>query len=90
MPCGKYTANAAWLAHAVMALNLARASGVLAGKTHARARWATIRAQLITIPARVATTGRRLILHLPRNWPWATASQALFDHAAGPPAVQAA
>jgi len=90
LPSGKYAANAAWLAHAVMAFNLARAMGVLAGKAHARARWATIRTQLITIAGRVATSGRTLILHLPRGWTWAPAWEALFDSATGPPPVQAA
>ena len=87
LPSGKYTANAAWLAHAVMAFNLARAIGVLAGKAHARARWATLRAQLINIAGRVARRGRKLILHLPRDWPWAPAWEALFDGATGPPAT---
>ena len=87
LPSGKYAANAAWLAYAVMAFNLARAMGVLAGKAHARARWATIRAQLITLPARVASSGRQLVLHLPRDWVWAPAWEALFDSATGPPTV---
>ena len=90
LPSGKYTANAAWLAHAVMAFNLARAMGVLAGKAHARARWATIRVQLINIAGRLAKSGRRLVLHLPRDWAWASAWEAMFDSATGPPAVQAA
>lgn len=90
LPSGKYTANAAWLAHAVIAFNLARAIGVLAGKAHARARWATIRTQLITIAGRVAHSGRRQVLHLPRDWAWAPAWEAMFDSANGPPAVKAA
>ena len=87
LPSGKYTANAAWLAHAVMAFNLTRAMGVLAGKAHARARWATIRAQLITVPGRVANSGRKLVLHLPRDWAWASDWAAMFDSATGPPTV---
>ena len=90
LPSGRYTANAAWLAHAVIAFNLARAMGALAGKTHARARWATIRAQLINIACRVAKSGRKLILHLPRDWAWASAWEALFDGATGPPTARAA
>lgn len=90
LPSGKYTANAAWLAHAVMAFNLARAMGVLAGKAHARTRWATIRTQLITIAGRVATSGRRLVLHLPRDWAWAPAWEAMFNSATGPPTTQTA
>jgi len=85
LPSGSYTANAAWLAHAVIAFNLARAAGVLADCRHARARWATVRRHLINVPARIASTGRRLVLHLPRDWPWATAWHNLFQAATGPP-----
>lgn len=85
LPSGKYTANAAWLAHAVIAYNLARAAGVLASKRHAHARWATLRTHLINIPARTASSARRLTLHLPTHWPWADAWTALFEAATGPP-----
>jgi len=85
LPSGSYTANAAWLAHAVIAFNLARAAGVLADCRHARARWATVRRHLINVPARIASSARRLTLHLPRDWPWATAWQTLFDNTTGPP-----
>ncbi len=76
LPSGSYAANAAWLAHAVIAFNLARAAGVLASARHRRARWATLRTHLINVPGRIASSGRRLTLHLPRDWPWATAWQA--------------
>ena len=90
LPSGRYGANAAWLAHAVIAFNLARAIGVLAGKKHARARWATVRARLINLPARIASSGRTITLHLPRNWAWADQWQRVFDGATGPPPAQAA
>lgn len=90
LPSGSYAANAAWLAHAVIAFNLARTAGVLASNRHARARWATLRTQLINVPARVASSARRLTLHLPLDWPWADTWQALFDAAAGPPATATA
>lgn len=90
LPSGRYGANAAWLAHAVIAFNLARAIGVLAGKAHARARWATLRAQLINLPARIATSGRATTLHLPRDWAWADQWQQTFDGATGPPLAQTA
>lgn len=67
LPSGKYAANAAWLACAVIAFNLARAASHLASQRHTNARWATLRTQLINIPARLASTGRRLILHLPTD-----------------------
>ena len=45
-----------------------------------RRRTATIRRTLITVPARVASSARRLTLHLPRDWPWETAWNTLFDN----------
>ena len=89
LPSGSYAANAAWLAHAVIAFNLARTAGVLASNRHARARWATLRTHLINVPGRVASSARRLTLHLPADWPWAEAWQALAE-AARPPGAQAA
>lgn len=83
LPSGNYAANAARVAFAALAFNLARAASVAAGMT--TARWATLRRRIITIPARLATTGRRLIMHLPDRWPWAPAWAALWDAATGPP-----
>ncbi len=83
LPSGKYAANAAWLAHAVIAFNLARATAVATGM--AKARWATLRTRIINIPARIASTGRRLILHLPTAWSWAHAWTTLFEAATRPP-----
>ena len=80
LPSGMFTANAAWLVCAVMALNLTRAAATL---THApslvRATTATIRRKLIDVPARIATSARRLHLHLPTAWPWQTAWSTLYD-----------
>ena len=69
LPSKSFNANAAWLAIATIAFNLTRALGVTAGSRYARAETATIRAQLIHTPARVASSGRRLRLHLPTRWP---------------------
>ena len=69
LPSGKYAANAAWVSLAVIGFNIARAAAVAAGL--AKARWATLRRQIIQVPARIAATGRRLVLHLPTHWPWA-------------------
>ena len=88
LPSGKFTANAAWLVLAAVAFNLTRAAGATASAFHARATTATIRRQLITVPARLARSGRRLTLHLPTDWPWQTPWQALFTAAStGPPAA---
>lgn len=86
LPSGSFTANGAWTVLASIAFNLTRAAGTLASRRHARARIATIRTHLITIPARIATTARRRHLHLPRDWPWATAWAAMFTAALPPPA----
>ena len=75
--------NAAWVAFAALAFNLARAASIAAGM--ATARWATLRRRIITVPARLAATGRRLVMHLPTRWPWAPAWAALWDVATGPP-----
>jgi hypothetical protein len=70
LPSGKFAANAAWLTLAAIAHNLTRAAGVLASVFHASARPATIRDQLINVPARVASSARRFTLHLPTGWRW--------------------
>lgn len=77
-PSGRFQANAAWLALAALAFNLLRAAGAAASARHAKARWATLRTHLITVPARVASSARRLVLHLPTDWPWATAWEDLW------------
>ena len=58
-------ANAAWLALAVMAHNLARAVGQLAGGRLHRATAATLRRAVFTVPGRLVHIGRRLRLRLP-------------------------
>jgi hypothetical protein len=88
LPSGVFTANAAWLVLAVIAFNLTRAAAALAAPTGsdlARATTATVRRTLIQIPARIATRARRLILHLPQDWPWETAWTRLNDRVADPP-----
>ena len=85
LPSGKYAANAAWVACAVIAFNIARAAAVAAQMR--TARWATVRKRILNVPARIAATGRRLLLHLPAHWPWAASWQSLWTTATGPPAL---
>ena len=87
LPSGKFMANSAWLALAVMAFNLTRAAGTLAGGRFSRATTGTIRRTLISVPARVASSARRLTLHLPTAWPWQTQWTALFTRTSSPPAT---
>jgi Transposase DDE domain group 1 len=78
LPSGRINANAAWLVLAVIAFNLTRAAAAITGPALAKSRTATIRRTLITVPARIASSARRLTLHLPRDWPWETAWNTLF------------
>jgi len=80
LPSGRFNANAAWLVLAVIAFNLTRAAATLTGPALAKARTATIRRTLVTVPARIASSARRLTLHLPRNWPWESAWNTLFNN----------
>jgi len=80
LPSGRINANAAWLVLAVIAFNLTRAAATLTGPALAKSRTATIRRTLITVPARIASSARRLTLHLPQDWPWQTAWNTLFNN----------
>src|SRR5829696_698015 len=80
LPSGVFAANAAWLVCAVMAFNLTRAAGTLTtAAVLAKATTVTIRRTLINVPARIATSARRLRLHLPTNWPWQQDWTALYE-----------
>jgi hypothetical protein len=85
LPSGKFAANAAWLSCAAIAHNLLRAAGTLTSRTHAVARAATLRRQIINLPARIAHRARRLILHLPAHWPWQDTWHTLFQTTHAPP-----
>src|ERR671910_1200979 len=92
LPSGHFGANSAWALCAAIAHNLLHTAGVLAagpdtaGATpgaHARARGATLRRQLITVPARLARPARAPVLHLPSRWPWSPAWLRLWNHTTG-------
>ena len=80
LPSNHFSANAAWLVCAVIAFNLTRAAATLTGAPRlVKATTASIRRTLISVPARIASSARRLTLHLPTDWPWETAWNMLFD-----------
>ena len=89
LPSGRFAANSAWLVLASIAFNLTRAAGTIAGGPHARATTATIRRRIINVPARIASSARRLTLHLPTRWPWQDAWETIIATAFGPPATAA-
>jgi hypothetical protein len=71
LPSGRFPANGAWLAVQVMAHNLARWTGRIAlGEQVATTK--TLRRRLFSLAGRLTRKARRLILHLPRRWPWET------------------
>jgi len=76
VPSSRFVANAAWLDRAVARI---------IGSPLAKATTATIRRTLITVPAWIASSARRLTLHLPTTWPWDTAWTELFTRVCGPP-----
>jgi len=85
LPSGRFAANGAWLVLAAMAFNLTRAAAAVTGHRLAKVTTATIRRTLIAVPARIASSARRLKLHLPTDWPWETAWTELFTRVCGPP-----
>ena len=84
IPSGLFSANCAWLACAVIAHNLLRAAGTLAGGDHAVARGATLRRDLINVPARFAAPARKPTLHLPTHWPRQIQWKTLWLNVIGP------
>ena len=85
LPSGVFAANSAWLVAAVMAYNLTRAAGLLAAGPFGKARTGTIRRKLIHVPARIATSARRIRLHLPEERPWKPAWEELLTSVHAPP-----
>ena len=81
LPSGRFAANAAWLVLAAIAFNLTRAAGTLASPSTPRRPPPPSARHLIAVAARLARSARRLILHLPRDWPWQHAWQHLFTAA---------
>ena len=69
LPSGRFAANGAWLAVQVMAHNLARWTARI-GLDEGVMTTKTLRRRLFSLAGRITRRARRLILHLPRHWPW--------------------
>jgi Transposase DDE domain group 1 len=72
-PSGKFFANAAWLACAVLAHNLTRWTARL-GDLHPDEQLTvarTIRTRVVALPGRLVNRSGRRVLRLPERWPWA-------------------
>ena len=73
-PSGRFFANAAWLACAVLAHNLIRWTARL-GDIHPDDQLTvtrTIRTRMLALPGRLVNRSGRRVLRLPTRWPWAT------------------
>jgi hypothetical protein len=80
-PSGRFFANAAWLACAVLAHNLVRWTARL-GDVHPHNKLTvtrTVRTRLIAMPGRLVNHSRRWTLRLPARWPWATSFHTALD-----------
>ena len=70
LPSGRFAANAAWLAVAVMAHDLARWTARI-GLGEGIVTTRTVRRRYLGLPGRLTRSARRVTLHLPARWPWA-------------------
>ena len=89
VPSGKFFANGAWLAHAVLAHNLIRHVAYLGEITPAdtMVMGAGLRTRLISMPGRLVNRSGRLVLRAPARWPWAKAFIRALELLAGPSPV---
>lgn len=71
-PSGKYHANAAWTVIAAIAHNLLRWTQKIALPDATTKTARTLRRRLLTIPGRLARSGRKTLLRMPARWPWQT------------------
>jgi hypothetical protein len=70
LPSGRFAANGAWLAVAVMAHNVSRWTARI-GLGEGIVTTRTLRRRLFGLVGRLTRSARRTTLHLPARWPWA-------------------
>jgi hypothetical protein len=73
-PSGRFFANAAWLACAVLAHDLVRWTARL-GEVHPDGELTvarTVRSRVLGVPGRLVNRSGRTVLRFPERWPWAT------------------
>jgi Transposase DDE domain group 1 len=87
LSCGRYLANFFRLllhAAAYRLLHAVRTAAVTVAPELGRAQFDTIRLRLLKVAAYVTQSVRRILVHLPRSFPFATAFRALAGHLARP------
>ena len=70
-PSVNFGANAAWLQIQALSHNILRWLTRIGDPYQGVLTAATVRRRIIAVPGRITRSGRRNMLHLPRNWPWA-------------------
>ena len=86
-PSGSMHANSAWTVIAALAHNLGRWSTQI-GLPHAPVQTARVRRrQLLQIPARLISSGRRWTLRMPARWPWQSDFHTVLNRIRALPAV---
>jgi len=88
-PSGRFFANAAWLACAVLAHNVTRWTARLGGihPDHQLTVTRTIRTRHFGLPGRLVNRSRHWTLRLPARWPWANEFLAALDRIRSLPLV---
>jgi hypothetical protein len=86
-PSGRFGANAAWALCAVLAHNLLRWTAALGTGHQGFLVAKTVRRQLLDLPGRLTTSGRKRTLHLPAHWPWRHGWLACFEQLRALPLV---
>lgn len=79
LPSGRFAANGAWLVLNVIAHNLGRWVEHIGLGPEARLTTPTLRRRLLCLPGRLTRSARKWTLHLPRDWPWASAFAAILQ-----------
>lgn len=85
-PTKSFGGNAAWLALNTIAHNLVRWTTRL-GLHSTPLMTKKIRRRIYNVAGRLIRTGRRLVLRLPRRWPWATQITAALERLRAMPAA---
>lgn len=88
-PSGRFFANAAWLACAVLAHDIMRWSARL-GDMHPADQLTvarTVRTRIVSVPGRLVNRAGRLVLRLPARWPWASTFSVALDRLRALPLV---
>lgn len=88
-PSGRFFANAAWLACAVLAHDLIRWSARL-GDVHPDDQLTvarTLRTRVLALPGRLVNRSGTIVLRLPERWPWATTFTRALDQIRALPLV---